>query len=127
MRVVDSSAWIEWMIESATGNALLEHFPEQSESIVPTIVQSELSKWLAREKGEDDADRFIAYTMKCVVVPLDTTLALRAAECAAQFKLAMADAIVYATAIHNDASLLTCDEHFNGLPSVVLISKSASR
>jgi len=28
-----------------------------------------------REIGEEESDRVIAYTMKCLVVPLDTTLA----------------------------------------------------
>jgi predicted nucleic acid-binding protein len=39
------------------------------------------------------------------------------------YKLATADAIVFATARSQDASLITCDAHFDGLPGVTLIEK----
>jgi predicted nucleic acid-binding protein len=91
--------------------------PEKAQCIVPTIVQLELSKWLVREVGEDEADQMIAYTQKCVVVPLDTTIALLAADLHREHKLATADAIVYATARRMGAGLLTCDAHFEGCPT----------
>jgi predicted nucleic acid-binding protein len=124
MRVVDTSAWIEWLMLSDTGQEIAKFLPEQNEWIVPTIVQLELSKWLTREVGEDKADQVIAYTKNCVVVPLDTHIALQAAELCRVHKLATADAIVYATALVNDADLLTCDAHFQDLPNIKLIQKS---
>ncbi len=122
--VVDTSAWIEWLTGSALGKALGGEFPGKERCIVPTIVQLELSKWLVRETGEEEADRVIAYTQKCVVVALDTAMALLAADLHRQHKLATADAIVYATARRHGAELLTCDGHFEGLPGVRLFSKS---
>lgn len=121
--LVDTSAWIEWLTDSPLGKKLGKRFPDKSGCIVPTIVQLELSKWLVRELGEDEADQVIAYTQKCVVVPLDTTIALRAAELHREHKLATADAIVYATARHVGAELLTCDAHFEHLPGVVFFRK----
>ena len=47
---------------------------------------------------EDRSDQAVADTQKCIVVPLDMPLALRAAEPPRRHKLATADAIVYATA-----------------------------
>ena len=123
-RVVDTSAWIEWLTASALGQKIGKQFPDKAQCIVPTIVQLELSKWLVREAGEDEADQMIAYTQKCVVVPLDTTIALLAADLHREHKLATADAIVYATARHMSAGLLTCDAHFEGLPDVALFPKS---
>ena len=123
-RVVDTSAWIEWLTASALGQKLGRQFPDKAHCIVPTIVQLELSKWLLREAGEDEADQVIAYTQKCVVVPLDTTIALLAADLHRDHKLATADAIVYATARRTGAELLTCDTHFEGLPDVALFPKS---
>lgn len=114
--VVDTSAWIEWLIDSAVGKKLGKVFPDKTQCIVPTIVQLELSKWLVREVGEDQADQVIAYTQKCVVVPLDTRIALLAADLHREHKLATADAIVYATARQQGAELLTCDAHFERLP-----------
>lgn len=124
MRVVDTSAWIEWLVDSALGRKLGAEFPDKAHCIVPTIVQLELSKWLVRERGEDQADQVIAYTQKCVVVPLDTTIALLAADLHREYRLATADAVVYATARQRGAELLTCDALFNGLPGVALFAKS---
>lgn len=126
LRVVDTSAWIEWLIASPVGKKLVREIPEKDLCVVPTIVQLELSKWLWRELGESQTDQVIAYTMKCQVTPLDTATALLAADLHRQHKLAMADAIVYATAVKTGAELLTCDAHFKGLPGVVLIPKSPS-
>jgi uncharacterized protein len=57
------------------------------------------------------------------VVPLDTAIALSAAEAYAHNGLATADAIIYATARAYDADLLTCDRHFAHLPGVQLFAK----
>ena len=124
VRVVDTSAWIEWLIDSPLRNKLAKEIPDKADCIVPTIVQLELAKWLTREVGEDRADQMIAYTQKCVVAPLDTRTALRAAEMCRQHKLATADAVVYATAAENEAELLTCDAHFEGLPNVIFVRKN---
>ena len=127
LRVVDTSAWIEWLVGSAVGKKLAPEFPDKTLCIVPTIVQLELAKWLWRELGETQADQVMAYTLKCRVEPLDTATALLAADLHRQHKLATADAIVYATAVQHGAELLTCDAHFKGLPGVVLFPKSTAR
>jgi predicted nucleic acid-binding protein len=125
MRVVDTSAWIEWLTGSELGQSLKPEFPAREEWIVPTLVQLELAKWLLREKGEEACDQVIAFTEKCVVVALDTRIALRAAELHRQHKLATADAVVYATALEQGADLLTCDGHFEGLVGVVYKAKAS--
>ncbi len=126
MRVVDTSAWIEWLVDSPTGRLVVPLLPEKNEWFVPTIVQLELMKWLVREVGEDKADQVLAFSMLCNVQPLDTEIALAASEACRIHKLATADAIVYASARAADAELLTCDSHFEGLPGVHLIPKLAS-
>lgn len=123
MRVVDTSAFIEWLLKSPTGLAVIEQLPAVEDWIVPTIVQLELHKWLVREIDERRAARVIAFTDRCHIVPLDTSLALKAADLGVSAKLATADAVIYATAQHFDASLLTCDAHFSGLDGVVLVPK----
>ena len=123
MILVDTSAWIEWLIGSPTGDALVDQLPEQAYWLVPTMVQLELAKWLTREIGEDKADQVIAFTQVCQVVPLDTEIALAAAEACRAHRLATADAIIFATAQARRATLLTCDRHFEGLPGVTLVEK----
>lgn len=124
MRLVDTSAWIEWLIGSRVGAAVAKELPDRGQWLVPIIVQLELAKWLAREAGEDKADQVIAFTQTCVVADLDTAIALSAADLCAQHKLATADAIVYATALAHGADLLTCDRHFDGLREVLFVPKA---
>ena len=126
MRLVDTSAWIEWLIASSAGKSVEIAMPERADWLVPTIVQLELAKWLTREVGEDKADQVVAFSQMCFVVPLDTKIALAAAEICGKHKLATADAVVYATALEYEADLLTCDAHFRGLPGVTFISKTGA-
>jgi predicted nucleic acid-binding protein len=126
LRVVDTSVWIEWLIGSPLGKKLKEVFPDKPNCVVPTIVQLELAKWLTRELGEERADQVIAYTMRCLVVPLDTKIALRAVDMHREYKLATADAIVYATARDRSAELLTCDAHFEDLPGALYYAKAST-
>lgn len=123
--VVDTSAWIEVLRGRSAGKRLSAMMPVPEGTIVPALVQFELSKWLAREAPPEIAELVMADTTQGVVVPLDTRLAVAAAEVAATFGLAMADAIIYATAQAHDADLLTCDAHFAGLPGVLYIEKSS--
>lgn len=124
MRVVDTSAWIEWIADGPVGSAARSEFPEMDRLLVPTIVQLELAKWLARE-APDMVETAIATTMDCVVVPLDTEIALRAAELGRDHRLPTADSIIYATAVAAKCELVTCDAHFEGLPNVVYVAKTA--
>ena len=126
MVLVDTSAWIEWLTGSPTGEKLNALMPEQSDWLVPTMVQLELAKWLTRELGEDKADQVIAFTQVCQVIPLDTEIALAAAEARRAHKLATADAVIFASARLRGATLLTCDAHFEGLPGVTLIGKASA-
>ena len=125
MVLVDTSAWIEWLIGSPTAERLSARLPQQADWLVPTMVQLELAKWLTREVGEDKADQVIAFTQVCQVVPLDTEIALAAADACRTHKLATADAIIFATARARGATLLTCDAHFEGLPGVDFMPKTS--
>jgi len=58
-----------------------------------------------------------------LLVSLDTHIAVRAAGFARTHQLAMADAVIYATAIEHNADVLTCDAHFADLPGVVYFPK----
>ncbi|MGH6677845.1 MAG: type II toxin-antitoxin system VapC family toxin [Bradyrhizobium sp.] len=126
MRLVDTSAWIEWLIGSPLGAIVATEFPQRGQWLVPTIVQLELAKWLRREVGDDKADQVIAVMETCIVVDLDTATALMAADQSLEHKLATADAIIYATALAHGAELLTCDRHFAGLSRVRLVPRARS-
>lgn len=126
MRLVDTSAWIEWLTDSPLAAKVADQLPDRDQWLVPTIVQLELAKWLSREVGEDKANQVIAFTATCVVAVLDTSIALLAADLGQRHKLATADAIVYATAVTHGADLITCDRHFDGLAGVRLLPKAGA-
>lgn len=126
MRIIDTSAWIEWLIGSPAGRKLGDKLPVTGEWVVPTIVQHELAKWLTREAGEDRAETAIALTKACVVADLTAEIALSAAGISLRDKLPTVDAIIYATALVHNAELVTCDKHFQGLSGVTYIAKAQS-
>ena len=107
MIVLDTSAWIEWIIDSPLSEQLTRHLPEQADWLVPTMVQLERAKWLSRENGGDRADQVIAYTRFCQVAPLDSIIALGAAEASRIHRLTTADAVIFATAQAYEAHILT--------------------
>ena len=124
MHVVDTCGWIEWLADGALAEKFGPHLSNSSELIVPTLVQFELYKWCLREKDEAVALDVIGITEACLVRPLDTRIALSAADLAMRHKLAMADAVVYATALAAGGQLLTSDAHFSGLPNVCYWQKT---
>lgn len=121
--VVDSSAWIEWLTGSKTAPALVPLIPAAEQTIVPTIVQYEVVKWLRRETDEEHADAFLAYTIQCEVIDLTTEVAMLAVSLSSGEGLAMADAIVLASARKAGAALLTCDAHFRDIEVVTYVAK----
>lgn len=122
MVLVDTCGWIDWMTDSSMADAYAPHL-ESENLLVPTLVQHELYKWLCRETDTNTALAAIAATQQATVVPLDTSLALLAADIAREHKLAMADAIIYATARQFQATLVTGDAHFESLPQVLFYPK----
>lgn len=125
MLVVDSSAWIEWLTASVLAEKIAAYLPGRDDIVVPTLVQLELVKWLKRERGEEAADEFLALTQMCRVEPLTTLIAIDAADLCRAHRLSTADAIILATAYQSSAGLLTFDRHFEHLPGVVLLAKTA--
>ena len=123
MRTLDTSMWIEIYRASELGRQHLPLLSTPGDIIVPTIVQYEIFKWMAREQTAEEANRAITFTDDCEVVDLSTAIAVLAAELSAPYKLHATDAIIYATAQLAGAKLHTCDAHFKGLPDVEYFGK----
>ena len=82
----------------------------------------EVYKVVRRDLSEERALAAVAALRRATIVPVDESLALEAADVALERGLAMADAIVFATAQRHGATLVTGDSDFDGLPDVVLIA-----
>jgi predicted nucleic acid-binding protein len=89
--------------------------------VVSAIELFEVYKVLRRDFSEERALEAVAAMHRAVVIPVDETLALEAADLSLAHRLAMADAIIYATALRTGATLVTGDADFEGLSDVVLI------
>ena len=63
----------------------------------------------------------VAALRATTVEPVDESLALEAADVSLEHGLAMADAIIYATAARHGAGIVTADADFEGLAGVTLI------
>ena len=123
MKLIDSSGWIEYFRGTALGAAYREHV-RSGDLLVPTVVTLEVYKILRRDESQEAADIATAQLRKATVAELDETLALYAAELCLQHRLAMADAIIYATAMQFGAELVTSDQHLGILPEVTYLAKT---
>lgn len=121
--VVDTCGWIEWLTEGTLCNAYEPYLKNPEKLIIPVVIQYELYKWISRSINESKAYEVIAVTQQGTVDVLDTSLALMAADLSLEHNLAMADALVYASALKHKVSLVTSDKHFSGLPHVEYIKK----
>jgi toxin FitB len=123
MKVVDSSGWVEFAAGGPLAGRYELHLREPSKIVTPSIIIYEVYKRLKRDASEAAADAIVAEMGKTRIIPLDDQLALRAADVSLAHGLAMADAIVYATALAHGATLITSDADFKHLPEVLYLKK----
>lgn len=121
--IVDSSGWIEYFAEGPNADAFGVYLESQAILLLPSIIVYEVHKKVYRELGKGLADEFLsqAFGFGERLIPLTLELAALASRVSLDFRLPMADAIIYATARHEQAQLVTSDAHFSGLPGVVVI------
>jgi toxin FitB len=124
MNVVDSSGWLEYFGAGKNAGFIAPAIEKIDQLIVPTICIYEVFKRMSHLLDEQEALRAISVLSLGQVIELDRQLALNAAKFSREFKLALADSIILATAGANDATLWTQDEHFKGLDNVKYIEKS---
>jgi predicted nucleic acid-binding protein len=123
LKVIDSSGWLEFFTDGPLAENYAEHLSDLSQILTPTIVLYEVYKRIKRERGEDEALVAAAQLKKTQIVVLTDTIALTAADLSLEHRLAMADAMVYATARLRDLVLFTSDDDFEDLPGVVYLPK----
>ena len=119
--LVDSSGWVEFMGDGPRAEKFARYFEHGERLLVPVIVLYEVYKKLLSVHGSTAADRFLSAALRARVVPIDERLALLAARISLDRRLAMSDAMIYATAVASGARLITSDAHFQGLAEVTFI------
>lgn len=118
---VDSSGWIEYLAERPKADLFARHI-EGEDSLVSSVVQVyEIHQVVRRDLNEERAIDAVSALRTTTIEPLSESPALEAADVALELGMAMADAIIFATAARHDAAIVTGDADFDGLPGVTLI------
>ncbi len=121
--LVDSWAWIEYFKGSHPATQAKEIIESNQKILLSTINVSEIYLFLLRNKPSD-AEKLIKFVLNSsFVIPIDSSIALKAAKIKYGKKIGMADAIVIATAEENNATILTGDDDFKNLKNVIYIGK----
>lgn len=121
--VVDSSAWLAYLADEPGAGHFAAAIENTRALVVPAICLLEVFKVIARQRGEGDALQAVALMQQGRVIELDATLALAAAKAGIDYKLPLADSIVYATAAQVDGIVWTQDEEFEKLGDVRFFPK----
>ena len=125
LSLVDSSGWIEYLTDGRKADLFAPFLELEEFLLVPSIVFYEVYKKLLAVSEANPAIRtapwrFVSHALRATNAVFDTDIALKAVEVSRNYNLAMADAIIFATAQFHNANLVTSDSHFAGLPGVTL-------
>ena len=121
MILVDSSGWIEYLAAGPRAEKFAAYI-EGDEPLVTSAIQIyEIYKVIRRDISEERAIESVSALHGTTIEPLAESLALEAADVSLEHGLAMADAIIFATAARHRAELVTGDADFTGLPGVTLV------
>ena len=123
MNVVDSSAWLSYFAGDENATHFAIPIENLNKLLVPSITITEVFKNIVRQRGEGVALQAIAHMEQGQVIPLDSGLAIDAATFGVQYKLPLADSIIFATAQKYSAKLWTQDNDFEGLQGVEYFRK----
>jgi len=123
MNIIDSSFWLEYFAGTKAGDIVSDIVENIDELIIPTITIYEVFKKILLERNEDDALLAVGHMKQGKVIDLTEELSLSAAKISIQYKLPMADSIIYATNMKYNCILWTQDQHFSGLYSVNYFEK----
>lgn len=125
MNIVDSSCWLEFFAGTEVGELVSSAIEDTDSLYVPSITLYEVFKKLLIETDEDRALLAVAHMKQGKVIELDSDLSIYSAKIGTEYKLAMADSIIYATARKFNCLLWTQDKHFKELEAVKYFAKSA--
>ncbi|MCV6604535.1 MAG: type II toxin-antitoxin system VapC family toxin [Porticoccaceae bacterium] len=124
MNVVDSSAWLSYFAGDGNANQFSKAIENIDGLLVPSITITEVFKNVLRQRNEELALEAIAHMQQGQIINLDENLAVNAAVLGVEYKLPLADSIIYATAQKYEAIVWTQDADFKGLANVQYFPKA---
>jgi predicted nucleic acid-binding protein len=124
MNVVDSSGWLEYFASGTNIGFFGPVIKSTDILVVPTVCVYEVFRRLLTQRGEEDALQAVGIMSLGIIADLTQEIAVNAALISSEFKIAMADSIILATARVYNAILWTQDADFEGLDGVQYIQKN---
>ena len=118
MNLVDTSGWIEYFFAGPNATQFAKPIENTAKLLVPTICLYEVFKKINSVGNEAQALQAVAQMRAGLVLDLTESIALSASLISIKHKLAMADSVIYASALANNATVWTQDIDFENLPGV---------
>ncbi len=118
LNVVDSSGWIEYFLDTSQADYFEPAILNTDALIVPVIALYEVHKRISQLVPPAVVTQCMDVMRHGRVLPLTDAQAIAASVIAQQYKLAMADAVMYSMALEHEALFWTQDIDYHGLPSV---------
>lgn len=123
MNVVDSSGWIEFFLAGVNGPKFKPVIEQRNTLFVPVIALFEVHKVLSRKVPADAVAQCLDVMRLGHVLDITDRRAVAAANIAAKYRLAMADAMMYSLAQELGATFWTQYVDYQGLPGVNYMPK----
>ena len=123
MNVVDSSGWIEYLLDTERADFFASAIEQRDKLLVPVIALYEVHKVLTRVLPVGAVVSVLDVMRLGRVLELTDSRAIAAADISLRHRLAMADAVMYSMALEHGATFWTQDVDFQGLPSVTCFPK----
>lgn len=121
MYLVDSVGWLAFFMNDMLADSYEPYLITPDTLIASALNVYEVCRRVEHAAGRKAAAEVVAQMQKAMIIPVDDQIATTAASLSIAHHLAMADAIIYATAQLQHATLITSDAHFTNLPDVTFI------
>ena len=118
MKLLDSSAWVEYFKGTATGSNIKTILEEGAAT--SAISLAEIAKW-AQENGADVTQVITQMKKNAIVISLEEPILIESGKQYVRLRkiqksIGMIDVIIYITALIHGLQLITTDNDFRGLP-----------
>jgi predicted nucleic acid-binding protein len=124
MNLVDSSGWIEYLLDTERADLFAEPLEQRNILLVPVIALFEVHRVLSRKLATELVAKCLDVMRMGRVLEITDRRAIAAADVASRHRLAMADAMMYSLALEHGATFWTQDSDYQGLAGVQWFPKT---
>jgi predicted nucleic acid-binding protein len=121
--ILDSSAWLECLDDGPNVRHFGPILRKLPNLIIPAVVLTEIRKVALKQRSVQEAEAVTDSMRSGIVIPADAIISILAADLFIKHQLALADSLIYATTLNQNATLWTQNADFEGLPHVKYFPK----